>query len=232
MPNRIGTLSETSLHAALKAYLAQPGDLQETLVSGYHIDLLQGELLVEIQTGSFNKIRPKLQALLPDHPVRIVHTVPKQKWIVRRRPSGSLVSRRKSPRRGILLDIFTELVYLPTLINHPNFSLLALYTHEEEIWQDDGKGSWRRKGWSIADRTLLEVSGSELFRSPADYLKLLPASLPLPFTVRSLADTLKIRLYLAQKMAYTLYQAGLIERVGKQRRAYLYTPTSPGQYAP
>ena len=232
MPNRIGTLAETSLHAALKIYLAQPGDLQEALVSGYHIDLLQGDLLVEIQTGSFNKIRPKLQALLPQYPVRLVHTVPIQKWIVRRRAAGSFISRRKSPRRGVLADIFSELVYLPAVLTHPNFSLLVLYTHEEEIWQDDGKGSWRRKGWSIADRTLLQVTGAVLFNSPGDYLRLLPADLAFPFTVRSLADALSIRSYLAQKMTYTLHQACLITRAGKRQRAYLYMPTSPAQYAP
>mgnify|MGYP001034243352 CR=1 FL=1 len=72
---------------------------------------------------------------------------------------------------------FRELVYLPGLITHPNFSLLALFTHEEEIWRDDGKGSWRRKGWSIADRALLQVTGAERFAFPGDYLKRRPASL-------------------------------------------------------
>ena len=59
----IGSLRETSLHASLKSWWARPGDLLEASVDGYVVDLLRGETVVEIQTGHFSAIRPKLRAL-------------------------------------------------------------------------------------------------------------------------------------------------------------------------
>ena len=75
---------------------------------------------------------------------------------------------------------------LPEAAVHPNFSLLVLLTQEEVVWRDDGRGSWRRKGWSVADRRLLHVVDQRLFNQPTDYLALIPAELPLPFTNQEL----------------------------------------------
>ncbi len=69
--NGIGSLNESSLHRDVKAWYAQPGDLLEAQVDGYVIDLVRGDLLVEVQTGSFASIRGKLGDLLTDHPVRL-----------------------------------------------------------------------------------------------------------------------------------------------------------------
>ena len=67
MPVSIGRLRERSLHAALKQRYARPGDQFETRVGGYVIDIVRGDpdvpLLIEVQTGSFAKIKPKLLAL-------------------------------------------------------------------------------------------------------------------------------------------------------------------------
>ena len=60
----IGTLQENSLHAALKTWYAQPGDQLECKVDGYVIDLVRGDLLVEVQTANFSAIKRKLLKLL------------------------------------------------------------------------------------------------------------------------------------------------------------------------
>ena len=50
--NGIGTLGERSLHASLKDWLAEPGDEIEKQVDGYHIDIVRGQLLIEIQSNA------------------------------------------------------------------------------------------------------------------------------------------------------------------------------------
>ena len=50
--NGVGLLNEKPLHASLKAWYAQPGDRFEVNVDGSVIDIVRGELLVEIQTRS------------------------------------------------------------------------------------------------------------------------------------------------------------------------------------
>ena len=97
----IGSLRETSLHASLKSWWVRPGDAVEASVDGYVVDLLRGETVVEIQTGHFSVIRPKLRALLARRPVCLVHPIAVERWIVRLDTDRQTrLSRRKSPRRG------------------------------------------------------------------------------------------------------------------------------------
>jgi hypothetical protein len=220
--NGIGTLGESSLHAALKAWYAQPGDRLEVDVDGFVADIVRGDLLIEIQTGNFSKLKGKLGRLVGDHPVHLVYPVVAQKWIVRVDEDGQLVSRRKSPRRGRVEDLFKELVRIPTLLVEPTFSLEVALVHAEQVLRDDGLGSWRRKGWSVADQRLIEVVGSQRFDSPEDLADLLPEALPNPFTNRELADALKIRINLAQKMTYCLRKMKVITMVDKRGNALLY----------
>ncbi len=224
MTNRIGTLSEKSLHAGLKRWIAEPGDRMEVAVDGFVIDVVRGDenqLLIEIQTRHFGAMKRKLKKLLQNHRVLLLHPIPQQKWIVRETAVSEPISRRKSPKKGKLLDIFKELMRIPHLLLHPNLTIGVLLTHQEEIWRDDGKGSWRRKRWSVADHRLLEVVEMHTF-SGADWLNLLPEGLPLPFTNRELAETAVIPTKLAQQMSYTLRHTGLLNVVGKRGNALLY----------
>lgn len=219
----IGLLQETSLHAALKAWYQRPGDRLEVPVDGYVVDIVRGELLIEIQIRHFNALKAKLARLVETHPVLLVHSIPREKWILRMAADGRTpLGRRKSPRKGGVEDLFLELVSLPELVAHPNFSLEVLLTREEEIWRDDGRGSWRRRGWSISDRRLVEVLERAVLASPADFLALLPAELPQPFTARELAGALGRPAYLARKMAYCLRAMSAIEPVGRRGNAPLY----------
>lgn len=223
-PSGIGLLQETSLHAALKAWYLLPGDQVEVPIEGFVVDIVRGELLIEIQTRHFSSIKQKLTRLTQRHPVRLVYPIPQEKWIVRLAADGlTPISRRKSPRRGRVEHLFLELVRFPKLVTQPNFSVEVLLTWEEEIWQDDQRGSWRRKGWSIADRRLVDVVASILLESPSDFLALLPAELSNPFTTLNLARALRQPRYLAQKMAYCLRGMGVVEVVGKEGRAWLYS---------
>ena len=60
--NGVGVLNEKPLHASLKAWYAQPGDRFEVAVAGSVIDIVRGELLIEIQTRSFSALRRKLES--------------------------------------------------------------------------------------------------------------------------------------------------------------------------
>ena len=85
----IGKLSERSLHAALKQHLAQPGDQFEVKLGHYVIDLVRGDLLIEIQTRHLYALRPKLRRLLDDgRRIHLVHPLPAERWIVRQDAAG------------------------------------------------------------------------------------------------------------------------------------------------
>lgn len=222
--NGIGTHRETSLHADLKAWCAEDGDQIEAVVDGYIIDVVRGDLLIEVQTRGFAALTAKLTALLESHPVRLVHPIARERWIVRVSADGEILGRRKSPKRGRVEQVFAELVRFPSLIHHPRFALDVLLTREEEVRCDDGRGSWRRKGWSIVDRRLLSVDECIRLEDVGDLRALLPSGLPQPFTTLDLAEGLGVSRRLAQQMAYCLREMGAIEAVGRKGRgrAWLY----------
>jgi len=216
-------MQQTALHSSLKEYYVKQGAHEEVLVDGYWIDIVQGDLLIEIQTRNFSAIRKKLSDLVARHSVRLVHPISLEKWIVRMPHDGvSRLSRRKSPRRGRIEDIFYELVRIPDLMEHPNFSLEVLLIREEEIRIADGKGSWRRNGVSIINRRLLEIVERHLFSDPPDFRKLLPQDLERPFTNRHLAEKLSISPRLAARMTYCLRSMQILHISGKQKRSYLF----------
>jgi hypothetical protein len=219
----VGTLRESSLHAALKAHYAQPGDLLEEPADGYWIDIVRGAELIEIQTGSFTALRPKLAHFLPDRPVRVVLPLLVDKLLVRFDREGQEVSRRRSPKRQRDVDLFAQLVHLAQHAADPGFSLELARVRVEELRLADGKGSWRRGGLSIVDRRLLEVVGRRRFEQPTDYLALLPDDLPQPFTVAELSLGIGGPRRLAGQMAYTLRHMGALRVEGKRGNALLYS---------
>jgi hypothetical protein len=224
----IGTLNEAPLHAALKTWYAQPGAQFEVRVDGYVIDIVQGDLLVEIQTRGFGKMKRKLRALTRTHPVRLVYPVAQEKWIVKLpREAGERSTRRKSPKRGSFASLFGELISIPTLLHDPNFSIDVLLIQEEEVRRYDGNRNWRRKGWTTDRRRLLDVVDHRLITAPADLLAFLPADLPDPFTTADVSKKLGQPRRLAQQMCYCLRELDVITVSGKRGNAILYCINSP-----
>ena len=154
--------------------------------------------------------------------LELIYPIALEKWIVKlAKDDDSGIIRRKSPRRGREEDLFWEMVSFPRLLTNRNFSLEVLMIREEEVRRYKGKLNWRRRGWGIQERRLLEVVDRRLFEKPSDWLAFLPEGLE-SFTTRDLAEGMDIRLKLAQKMAYCLRKAGVIKMTGKRGRANLY----------
>ena len=219
----IGLLNEKPLHASLKEWYAQSGDRFEVTVDGFVIDIVRDDLLLEIQTANFASIKSKLIELVRSHRVRLIYPIAHEKWIIKQAKDNSGgVTRRKSPKRGRVADLFWEMVSFPHLLVNPNFSLEVLLIKEEEVRRYDGKRNWRRRGWGIEERRLLEVADRRFFEEAADLLSLLPENLGQSFTTKDLAEAMGIRRLLAQKMAYCLRKAKMIELIGKRGRANLY----------
>ena len=225
-------MGEKSLHEGVKRWYARPNDKLEVEIDKYIVDIVRDDLLIEIQTHNFSAIKTKLKALLKRHAVKLVHPIAKKKWIVRVDTNGKTVlSRRKSPKKGRVENLFSELVYMPDMLKHPNFSLEILFIHSEEILINDGRGSWRRKRWSIHDSRLVEVVSNVAFSTPSDFKTLLPSALPTVFTSSDLAKASRLRLNDSRRMAYCLRHMGTIQVVGKRGKALLYSSSSPIHHA-
>jgi hypothetical protein len=225
----IGILAERSLHAALKKWYAQEGDETEVPLEGFHIDIVRGDLLIEIQTRNFFALKRKLPKLLENHRLRLVHPIAVEKWLVRVAADGETeIARRRSPKRGTFEDIFDELVHVPGLLTHPNFSLDILLIRQEEIRRVRGlrerpaKRTRFPRDWDRHDHRLLEVVDSRLIESLQDLRSFLPNALPPYFTNRELARMLGNNYPRAQSMTYVMRQIGVLKIAGKRGRSILY----------
>jgi len=227
----IGTLNEGSLHAALKAWYRQPSDLLEQQVDGYVVDIVRGDLLIEIQTGGFAPLRRKVERLLDDHRVRVVTPVPVTRRIIRLSAGGEVLSTRRSPKRGRPEDVFARLVSLPAFLNHPRFELELLLTHEQEHRRHQPGRAFRRRGWVVVGRSLLSVERSLLFVTPDDAAGLLPP-VPEVFDTAELAAAARCPRRLAQQMTYCLRAMGCLEPQGHRGRAVLYRRVPPTPAVP
>ncbi len=216
---------ETSLHRQLKEHYAGEGAAVEERVGRYRIDVVVGKELVEIQLGALSAIRDKVAALVKRHRVRVVKPIIVDKQLVkRRRRGGAVVSRRRSPKHGSVVDLFDELVHFTRVFPHRRLTLeVPLVEIEEWRYPGHGRRRWRRPGDCVVeDQHLVRVADVATFRTAADLCRLLPAGLPRPFHTGHLADGLSVGRWLAQRMAYCLREMGAIQSVGRERGAWLY----------
>jgi len=219
----IGTLREKPLHASLKQWYARTGDRIEVPVEGFVIDLVRGDLLIEVQTRGFSSMKRKLTTLLElGHRVRIVHPIPLDRWIVKVNADGGVLTRRRSPKHGHPTDVFAELVSFPDLLTHPHLEIDVILTNEEEYRSHSPDGSWRRKGWTVDERRLIDVVDTLLIGDTDELAALLPAELPEQFTTADLATELGRPRRAAQQMAYCLRIVGVLVVVGKSGNAVEY----------
>jgi hypothetical protein len=216
---------ETTLHRQLKLQYATKGALLEQRIGRYRIDVVRGNELVEIQLASLSAIRDKIAALVKDHRVLLVKPIIAGKYLVkRRRAGGRIVSRRRSPKRRTLLDLFEELVHFTRVFPHRRLTLeVPLLEIEEWRYPGHGRRRWRRDNdHQVEDQHLLEVLAVHRFHSASDLCRMLPESLPRPFHTGHMAEGLGVERWIAQRMAYCLRRTGAIQSVGKLRGAWLY----------
>ena len=224
MTEGINTYNENPLHKGLKEWAAGPGAEYEVPMDGFIIDAIVDGILIEVQTRNFTKMRAKLKKLVESHPVRLVHPVSYEKWIVRTSPEGEQLSRRKSPKRGRIEDVFGELVTFPKLMAERNFSLEVAMIQEEELRVVDGRKRGRRwkRDFVREERRLLSVVESRRFAHPRDMAGLIPDSVAEPFTTTDLAKACNLPRFMAQKMAYCLREMGAIVSLESKKSGIPY----------
>lgn len=225
------TLREGSLHAALKARYAAivTGARVEAAVDGFVVDVAGQDELVEIQTASFASARRKLEQLVASRNVVLVYPIPIEKWLVRVDADGAVLRRRRSPKRGLALDLFDELVYIPGLVAHPNFRIELPLICEEEIRGPIPEGARYRypRQWWRLDRRLLDVVDTLRIDTPADLLCLLPSGLPEPFTTADIVAATGRSKRLAMRAVYCLERSGAVVRLARHGRLVTYGRLPP-----
>ena len=216
---------ETSLHRQLKLLYAADDAQVEVPVGRYRIDVISDDELIEIQHGSFSAIRDKVRQLLRRHRVRVVKPIIHHKQLVKQdEKGGQVISRRRSPKSGTVLDLFDELIYFTRIFPHKNLALEVALVDVEE-WRYPGHGRRRRHRKSdhqIEDQRLLQLHQVHQVNRSRDLWSLIPGKLPKPFHTGHLAAAADVSRWYAQRIAYCLRKTGAAKQVGKSGNAILY----------
>jgi hypothetical protein len=224
-PNNIGTLNEGSLHESLKRLYAPPGAFLEVPVGQFVADIrTQDDRLIEIQTSGFGALRNKLELLLPNYPILLVYPIAQIRHIVKLADDQTTVlSSRRSPKKGKFSDVLDELTSIPKFLQHPNFSMDVALIEEQEFRVFCGQR--HRRGWRVIGRRLDCVLDTWHIHAAQDLLGLIEQALPTEFTTAELAQSMGKHRSTGQKLAYCLHKAGLVEICAKQGNALVYRAT-------
>ncbi len=224
-PHGFGTLAEKTVHAVMKQYYLPDEDYHEVPIGNYIADIYTGEEIIEIQNANFGHMRDKLAAFLPEYQVYLVYPFPHKKWIIWIDPeTGETSDKHRSPKCGSIYAALPEFFRIKAYLDHPNLHIRVPLIDIEEYRLLDGK---RRKnnpkiGSHRYDRIPIELYDEIILDDIRDYRQLIPLDLPEEFTSKDLAGAAGIQQYFAQETVKLLYDIGILARVGKQGRAYLY----------
>jgi hypothetical protein len=216
---------ETSLHHELKLLYAGRRAQYEVALEGYRIDAVARGRLIEVQHGALGAIRDKVRTLLESHRVTIVKPIIASKTLVKKAAKGGeVLSRRTSPKRGQILDLFDELVHFSNVFPHRRLTLEVLLVDvEESRYPGHGRRRrWRTDDHEVEDQRLVAIHHKHRLRTAADLARLVRCPLPTPFHTAHLAESLGVRRWSAQRIVYCLQRMGSLALVGKEGNARLY----------
>jgi hypothetical protein len=225
---RADTGQESGLHRTLKYRYTGAGGEIESVRGNYICDGInkKGEI-IEVQTGSFGPLKQKVKDLAVQGKVRIIHPIILRKDIEVYDSEGNRLYRRRSPRRGSEWDLFRALIHAPEFPETAGLTIELALVEVREKRVTDGKGSWRRRGVSIADRELSAWQGSVSLAKKRDYRRFIPFGAKERFTAKDLAEKAEIDRVLASKALYVLQKINLVQRIERKGRAWIYQ-TTPG----
>jgi hypothetical protein len=216
---------ETSLHRELKLLYAGPKAQSEVALDGFRIDAIARGRLIEVQHGALGAIRDKIRTLLKSHRVTVVKPIIATKVLVKKTAKGGdELSRRTSPKRGQILDLFDELVHFTNVFPHAGLTLEVLLVEvEESRYPGHGRRRrWRENDHEVEDQRLVAIQGKHRLRTADDLARLVRCPLPKPFHTAHLAQSLGVRRWSAQRIVYCLQRMGSLVQVGKEGNARLY----------
>ncbi len=212
----IGTLGEGYVHKILKYYLEPNAEKREVEYLGFVADIKNAGGITEIQTGSFDKLLPKLERFLKDTNVTLVCPVISNKTIYTTGACGELLSSRKSPRHKSIFDAAIELYKIRDYLTSPRLTVRVVFLSACE-YKSYGAAK-NKKGTLIPNGIENEV----LFSGRDSYRALLPDKLDTEFFAKDYYKAIASRSrysYYALKLCEYL---GFIKNVGKRGKAFIY----------
>ncbi len=131
----IGTYKEKALHRILKDLVTEDTLCHEITVGKYVADVIIDNVISEIQTSTFYPLQKKIDYYLEstEYELRIIHPVIYEKTLLRiDKETGELVRKRRSPKKGSVIDTLPELFYLKEHFGNARLKIILVFINTEE----------------------------------------------------------------------------------------------------
>lgn len=221
--DKIGLLKEHTLHRVMKFYLCSDEKYHEIKIGKLYADVLINDCIYEVQTKAFNLMRNKLDLFLPSYNVTIVYPIAYRKNIYMTNSFGEVVSVKKSPKKGQVLDIFFELYKIKNYLKHDNlhFKIIMLNMDEYRVYTD--KVRWHSKGYERENQIPNEIVEIYDINKSTDFIDiLLSYNLPSTFDSKMFSKITKLTMNRASTALNVLTYLEVVCRIGKQGNSYIY----------
>lgn len=219
MGNQIGTLSEKSIHSFLKSYLEPDISNHEVKLGPYIADIYNknNNHIIEIQTQNFKKLISKIDNYLQNnYKITIVYPVIECKYINYLDPvTSEIIKTTKSPRKGVIQDIFKELYWIIDYLDNDLFSLSIITLDANEFKYLDKK-------LIKIDKKPLKLNDIYNINNLSDLKILIPSSLPNEFTCKDFLKSTKCNKRWVGSGVKMLREHNIIKIKRKISNTYIY----------
>lgn len=229
---KIGELNEKQIHRVLKNIIEPDVSKQEVRLAGNIgiADILRenpdGHTEVfEIQTKYFYKLCGKLDYYInKSYDITIVYPVVVKRVLNWVDPvSNQVVEQRKSRTGKSIHNVQQELYGIQDYIGKVKFQVYSLEADEYKYL--DGNGQYNKNHATKIDKVPTQIIDIVSFENIDDYLYLIPNDFKkegIKFTSDEYAKKCRVSLKLARTELLILSKLGVVARIGKSGRKYLY----------
>ena len=237
--NGIGTLAEKQMHAVIKKFICADESKHEIKIQGSHgyigsdnenknrkfvADVLDGNTIYEIQTGSFRPLADKLEWILKNttYDIVLVHPIPEILYVSLINGDGSISARKRSPAAKKISSLLSELYYLREILPNDRLRIIGLMIEADSYKKVQPTRNKRRVKTKKYELIPTNLRKAYIFSKPEDYKMFLSDSLPDTFTTAMFSKETKIRGIDAYSAIKALASLGLVEECGNIGRARAY----------
>ncbi|MBR6557941.1 MAG: hypothetical protein IKT70_02910 [Clostridia bacterium] len=227
----IGTYNEKIMHLILKKYIDPDESHHEKKCCGFFADILDGNNITEIQTGSLSPLKKKLLKLSDlGYNINVVHPIYRKKWISwLDTNSGEITRKRLSPKKGSKYHFLAELVYVLPLLKVGNIKFTVLFLEVEEYRNLNGWDSTKKKGSTKNVSIPISLLDEMCISSAEDYHFLIPKELNETFSTAEFAKAAGLTKRRAYAAIRVLKEVMAIEPNHTLKREIYYKKTFVSQ---
>ena len=223
--NVIGELGEKNIHHILKNLIGKKEE-QEVKIGNYYVDCFKENIIFEIQNRQFNKIREKLKLLIKDYKTVVIYPIIYKRELVWMNNNGEVSLGKKTTNNSKFNSAFPELYKIKDLLEEKNIyiSLILINVCEyKKINSFSNSFSKEEKKNAVKiDKDLLEIVDYFNISSINDYYMFVEKLNDTSFTTKDYKIVNKTKTKEASIALNVLNHLGVVERVGKKDRMYLY----------